>query len=242
MPTDYIYLKETSSTQTHLKSLDVNALPEFYCVRAGFQQQGRGRGSNGWESLPDENLMMSVLLFPDTSPEKQFDISCMTALALVETLQQNTNIQNIKIKWPNDIYIQDKKIAGILIEHTLSVHQIKHSIIGIGLNVNQKQFSETIPNPTSIFLETKQTYAVEQLCFDVIEHLKKWKRTDRQTLLDKYNHLLYRKKKFCQYIIKQNNTSIWAKIVGIDNFGRLLLQDNAQNMMKFELNEISYII
>ncbi|MBO4738943.1 MAG: biotin--[acetyl-CoA-carboxylase] ligase, partial [Bacteroidales bacterium] len=93
MPNDYIYLKETSSTQTYLKSLDVNALPEFYCVRTGFQQQGRGRGSNSWESLPDENLMMSVLLFPDTSPEKQFDISCMTALALVETIYQNTDIQ-----------------------------------------------------------------------------------------------------------------------------------------------------
>ena len=243
-----IQLNEVDSTNNYLRRMieqSKDALPQGFSVYSKYQTAGRGQIGNAWISERGKNLLASILIYPKhIAIHDQFYISKAVSVAVIDALKSLfiEHSSSFYIKWPNDIYINDKKIAGILIEHTLSVHQIKYSIIGIGLNVNQKNFSKKIPNPTSVFLETAQQFDVEQLCNAIINQLKKWKNTDRETLLGQYNQLLYRKEKFCQYVDKRGDKTIFAKIIGIDKFGRLLLMDTDNNTTTFELNEISYII
>ncbi len=122
---------------------------------ADFQTAGRGQRGNSWESSKGENLLFTILLRPDFVPvADQFSISQITALAIVKYLESK-GLQP-KIKWPNDIYINDKKICGILIEHTLSGANLSASILGIGININQMVFESDAPNPTSLLLELQQ--------------------------------------------------------------------------------------
>ncbi len=126
---------------------------------ADFQTAGRGQRGNSWESTEGVNLLFTVLLRPDFLPvADQFTISQITALAIVKYLE-GKGLQP-KIKWPNDIYINDKKICGILIEHTLCGANLSASILGIGININQTLFESDAPNPTSLLLELKQRNSI----------------------------------------------------------------------------------
>lgn len=123
---------------------------------ADFQTAGRGQRGNSWESTEGVNLLFTVLLRPDFLPvADQFSISRITALAIVKYLEGKG--LHPKIKWPNDIYINDKKICGILIEHTLCGANLSASILGIGININQKVFESDAPNPTSLLLELQHS-------------------------------------------------------------------------------------
>ena len=145
-----VRLDETSSTNTELKLLrQKNPLPEGSMVMTEFQTSGRGQAGNSWYSGKGENLLFSFLLYPRFIQAKdQFIISRIVSLAIIRVLQQYT--ENITIKWPNDIYWNDKKIAGILIENSLMGQHIEYTIVGIGLNVNEDDFPTHLPNPVSV--------------------------------------------------------------------------------------------
>ncbi len=145
-----VRLDETSSTNTELKLLQQkNPLPEGSMVMTEFQTSGRGQAGNSWYSGKGENLLFSFLLYPRFIQAKdQFIISRIVSLAIIRVLQQYT--ENITIKWPNDIYWNDKKIAGILIENSLMGQHIEYTIVGIGLNVNEDDFPTHLPNPVSV--------------------------------------------------------------------------------------------
>lgn len=119
---------------------------------ADFQTNGRGQRGNGWESGKGENLTFTVLLRPVHVPaQRQFAISEIASLSVVKYLQSKG--LEAKIKWPNDIYIGDRKVCGILIEHSFSGVNLSVSIVGIGINLNQTIFASNAPNPTSVLLE-----------------------------------------------------------------------------------------
>ena len=145
-----VRLDETSSTNTELKLLQQkNPLPEGSMVMTEFQTSGRGQAGNSWYSGKGKNLLFSFLLYPRFIQAKdQFIISRIVSLAIIRVLQQYT--ENITIKWPNDIYWNDKKIAGILIENSLMGQHIEYTIVGIGLNVNEDDFPTHLPNPVSV--------------------------------------------------------------------------------------------
>ena len=126
---------------------------EEMVVIADYQENGRGQGDHHWHSAPGENLLMSVLLYPAfLSASDQFHLSRVTSLALYDTLKRMK--QRPWIKWPNDILVSGRKIAGILIENGVTGLELSHSILGIGLNLNQRQFPDFPVPATSLVLET----------------------------------------------------------------------------------------
>ena len=150
-----IHIDETDSTNHWLKSHQLIAnSPEPTAIWADYQTAGRGCGTNTWESERGKNLLFSMLIHPENLPaNKQFQISMAISLAIVDALGQL--VGDLSIKWPNDIYWRNGKIGGILIENTLKGNLIKESIIGVGLNVNQREFHSDAPNPVSLWQITK---------------------------------------------------------------------------------------
>ena len=135
-----VKVDETESTNAYMKKLVREERPEEgSLVIADFQTGGRGQMGNSWFSSKGDNLLFSLVIYPKTvRANEQFIISRIASLAIKNTLDQF--VDDIRIKWPNDIYWNDKKIAGILIENDLQGNTIDNSVIGIGINVNQEMF------------------------------------------------------------------------------------------------------
>ena len=142
-------------------------------VVADHQTAGRGMGKNRWESEAGKNLLFSIALNVNfLEAENQFKISQAVSVAIVETLSKFIDNQQLYIKWPNDIYFGDKKLAGMLIQNTIEGKMMGVSIIGIGLNVNQLEFSKDIPNPISLKMITGEEYDLEELLNLLITNIK----------------------------------------------------------------------
>lgn len=148
---DY-HFEELESTNLWMKQ-HLSELDDFSVVTVDFQTAGRGQRGNGWESARGENLLMSLLIMPDNlAAADQFCISKVVAVSVASTIESILpNDVDVKIKWPNDIYVNEKKVCGVLIENILSRDgTIQNSIVGIGLNLNQLCFDSDAPNPASV--------------------------------------------------------------------------------------------
>lgn len=143
----FLVLEEVDSTNSYVAA-HAEELADKTMVMAATQSAGRGQRGNSWESEPGKNLTFTFLWRPEGfQPRHQFAISEAAALAITDYLKSE-GIE-AKVKWPNDIYVDDRKISGILIEHSITPSEIEHSRIGIGLNVNQTLFVSDAPNPVS---------------------------------------------------------------------------------------------
>lgn len=167
---ELIELKQTRSTNTYVKE-HAHSLPDEAVVYTHHQSAGRGQKGNSWEAEPGMNLTFSVLLHrPAVEVKRQFLLSEAVALATVETLDSFAH--GFALKWPNDIYHRDSKIAGILIEQSLDGPVIDYTVIGIGLNVNQTVFRSDAPNPVSLANITGEKYQLlpllKRLCNNII--------------------------------------------------------------------------
>lgn len=172
---NHIKFNTISSTNDFLKSYSKEKkLPNFFYVQTDSQTQGRGQRTNNWESACCENILISFLTFPDFSAQKQYLLNHIVSIALVNVLRK-FKIFNVKIKQPNDIMAENKKIAGILIENVIHNQIIKQSIIGIGLNVNQTMFIN-LPQAISMKNITGFTYSLDE----IVQVL-------RQELIDLFN-------------------------------------------------------
>ena len=243
-----IHIDETDSTNrwiaSHRDSPSVSNLTEglSLCddlvVVADYQTAGRGCGSNTWESERGKNLLFSMLIHPtDIVANEQFRITEAVSVALCQTLQSYIK-SRVEIKWPNDIYVGDKKICGMLIENTLQGSVIKDSIIGIGLNVNQTAFKSDAPNPVSIHQLTGRETDLKELlqaflhAFEVTYHSK--------TTCFAYKSMLYRRGK---YAIYEDKTSCFtATLTDVLPDGRLLLVDKDGQERLYAFKEVSFII
>lgn len=144
-----IRLEEVDSTNTYV-SRHASELESGCVVVAECQTAGRGQRGNSWESEPGKNITFTMLLRPNAFlANRQFSISEAVSLSIVEALREMCGV-DAKVKWPNDIYVGDKKLAGILIEHAIMGREIMHTIVGVGLNVNQNEFKSDAPNPISL--------------------------------------------------------------------------------------------
>lgn len=225
---------------------------------ADFQTAGRGQRGNTWESGAGQNLLFTVLLKPDfLHVAKQFAISQITALAIVKYLE----IKGLspKIKWPNDIYIGDKKICGILIEHTVAGANLSASILGIGININQTKFCSDAPNPISLALASngvefnrpgELTVVLEQLMgiYDSIYSVGSAERVENGEALSainaEYHKYLYRKGEWHKFleIEGEKKEEIEGKILGVNDFGCLLLECPNGSVKDFSFQQIRYIL
>lgn len=148
--TRLITLDSTPSTSSYIAGIAAT-LPHGAVVTAYAQTAGRGQRGNSWEAEPGANLTFSMLLRPDgIRAAEQFSLSEAVALGIASVLQQYLPGTPVRIKWPNDIYAADRKICGILIENSLVGPVIRHSIAGIGINVNQTVWRSDAPNPVSM--------------------------------------------------------------------------------------------
>lgn len=168
-PASPIILEKVDSTNNYLmEQLKASAdLPQLYAVMALEQSSGRGQRGNSWFSRPNSELTCSILLRSGSiSPNEQYAVSEFAAYGLVKTIARylpENKKGKLSIKWPNDIYYENRKIAGILIEHSITGEVIDYSIIGIGLNLNEMNFPEDIPNPISLRQITGERYNPEEV-------------------------------------------------------------------------------
>lgn len=166
-----IWLDEVDSTNSYLER-NARDIADTVMIAARKQSAGHGQRGNSWESAPDENLTFSVLYHPkEFKAIEQFAISEATALAVTDMLALHGIDANVK--WPNDIYAADRKICGILIKHSLAGKEISHSIIGVGININQTEFLSDAPNPVSLKQLTGENYDLESLAAETAECLNK---------------------------------------------------------------------
>jgi BirA family biotin operon repressor/biotin-[acetyl-CoA-carboxylase] ligase len=164
------------------------------------------------------------------------------SLAIYDCLKSILNNQNLKIKWPNDLYVGDKKIAGILIQNTIRGTRLHNSILGVGINVNQKIFPDDIPNPSSVYIETNKTS--ELLPLQMTLHSFVEKRLEQlsvyPTSLSKtYTSLLYRLNEDAPF--RHKDQLIWGSIIGVSAEGKLRVQ-LALGIQEFNFRELEYII
>lgn len=164
-------LEETASTNTWVAA-NRDSLPMPSLVFARRQTAGRGQRGNSWESEPDKNLCCSVFLRPEgVAPRCQFVVSEAVALAVVDLLADYGVAA--KVKWPNDIYVDDRKICGILIENAITPREILYTIAGIGVNLNQERFISDAPNPVSLIQLTGCEYDILEAAACLADHIEK---------------------------------------------------------------------
>ena len=162
------------STNKYCEALDLAEVEDFTCYWALVQTAGIGQRGNHWEAEPGKNLTFSLVLHPTFLPaERQFKLTEALSLALVDFLSFFNFHFSVHIKWPNDIYVDGKKICGTLVSTRLQGSQIGSAVCGIGLNVNQVDFPDWVPNPASFALLTGEEYELEPLLEKLLAYMEK---------------------------------------------------------------------
>lgn len=243
-PFKLIHLSETNSTSSYLRLLcETENMEEFTVVVADYQTSGRGQRGNSWESENGKNLLFSLLMKPTFLPaNQQFILSQIISLSIKEEL--DTYCDNVSIKWPNDIYWENKKICGMLIEHDLQGANLSRTIAGIGINVNQEQFFSPAPNPVSL----KQITGTEYDCFGLLRDLlqriylyyTKIQHGQIGDIADQYYKALFRKSTFARFSDK--NGEFTAQIIRVEPSGLLVVKDEENQERVYAFKEISYIL
>lgn len=241
---EFIILDETPSTNTELKNkLISQKLPEFSVIITEHQTAGRGQQGNTWESEKGANLTFSFLLRPSfLEPYLQFYLSKIASLAIVDVLH-NHHI-DATIKWPNDIYINNFKVAGILIESSLTGTRMDSTVIGIGLNVNQQQFNSDAPNPISLVQITGQTFDLEILLKQLLNALITRYHQLKQGLFNAIDELYFQKlyRHSGTHSFRDQNGSFVASIKTVEPNGILTLLDADAQIRQYAFKEVEFII
>ncbi|OFX44990.1 MAG: biotin--[acetyl-CoA-carboxylase] ligase [Bacteroidetes bacterium GWA2_30_7] len=240
-----INIESIDSTMSYVKNNLINSdKNEGIIVSCISQTDGRGQLNNFWESEAGKNITISFFIKPKDFIDisDQFKISVLVAVSVYDFIKMHVN-KNVSIKWPNDVYYENKKIAGILIEHSIELNKLESTLIGIGININQEIFKSDAPNPISLKSITNQTYNLETLIIQLADILNKNMfvlKTNYQILKDIYLKNLFHKNTFHKYIYKNNN--ILAKITDINNYGHLILETEEGTVISCDMNEIKHIV
>ncbi len=238
-----IYKNIIPSTNTFATNLLMHQRPpEGTIISTKQQTAGRGHGTNKWESKRGKNLTFSIILYPVfLKPDEQFLLSMAISLGIKDFVELFT--EYIYIKWPNDIYVSDDKIAGILIENSISGNNFDYCIVGIGININQEKFTSDATNPISLIQITGRKHSpddsLDLLCRQLdfrYNQLKEVK--NRQNIKANYITNLYHYQEFVQF--RQENKKFTAKITGIDSSGRLIIRHKNGKTEKFGFHEVSF--
>lgn len=253
-----MFVKSTHSTNTLLKELIANGQwPETErFIRAGYQTAGRGQTGNGWESEPDKNILCSILLPPR---KELFELNVIVAVAVQRMLGES-----FTIKWPNDIYWKDKKVAGILIESAIIGNKILYAVAGIGINVNQTEWRSDSPNPVSLkqILESNQRpdsrkpiadFPLDELMERLLEEIDK---TSNEDVWAYYKAHLYRKEGYWPFVEREVSVSptmnadgqesvanhFMAKIKDVLPSGEIVLVDRQGKEKRYHFKQIRYVV
>ena len=240
---EIIELEETVSTNTWV-SANKATLTSPVLVYAISQTAGRGQRGNSWESQPQKNLTASIYLQGTKVPPcGQFLISEITALSIIDLIL-SMGVE-AKVKWPNDIYVGDKKICGILIENSILANEITDSVIGLGLNLNQEFFISDAPNPVSLKNITGKNYKIADVALNFSKIFEK-----RLGMLDRPEeiHQEYIKKlwrgngAYYPFRDRKSESVFKARITDIARDGYLILSSENGNTHQYAFKEVEFIL
>ena len=209
--------EEVASTNSLAEKLPLSELKDKQVILTWRQTQGRGQATNRWESAPGKNISMTVIFRPERlEAGKQFAVSMVIALGCLDFLSHY--VEGVTVKWPNDVYVGERKISGILIEHRVAGAHIQSSLCGIGVNINQEQFLSDAPNPVSLF----QLLGRELPLQEVLEELHMYRSTGI-------------------YDFEDERGIFRASVGGIDEYGQLILKDTDGRERVYAFKEVRYV-
>ena len=234
-----------STNDKALKRISDGLAVEGDVICTGFQEQGRGQGGNSWESLPEKNLLCSLILSPrHLHPSQQFILTQVVSLGILEAIQMILPNELCHIKWPNDLYIHNKKVGGILFQNIIKGNEIDFAVAGIGINVNQEQFNSRLPNPIAIKHYLKDELSImhfrEQLFKSIFRKYRlSYSQMGIELIQNEYLSKLYRINQWQKYLI--GNLEITGMIVGVDEFGRLAFKNEEGQQSWYQFKEIEFV-
>ena len=229
-----MYIKATNSTNSLMKEmLAKGEWPEGErFLYTGYQTAGRGQTGNSWESEADKNLLCSILLPPN---KNLYFLNIAVGVAIIRLISEP-----LTIKWPNHIYWRDKKLAGILVENAIIGNEVKYSIAGIGLNLNQTKFVSDAPNPVSLKQITGKEYDIERLMSLLFETVQSVLNESEQEVWAYYKSHLYRREGFWPFVDK--NGTFEAHISDVLPTGEIILCDRQGKERIYEFKQIRYVL
>ncbi len=239
-----LFYKNLPSTNTRAAALiRENNVPEGTVIHTNFQSAGRGHADNIWESEENKNLLISIVLYPSMiSPADQFLLSMSFSLGICDFLELHAG--TFSIKWPNDIYAANDKIAGILIENSIIGDQIEHTIAGIGININQVNFLSDAPNPVSLTKLTGKQHdlneCLTQLTTSLDKRYKDLIAGDYDLIRHDYLSRLFRYNTWSKF--RDKHGLFTGRILNVSNTGILTVgrEDGSRNEYSFK--EVDFII
>lgn len=239
----YYHYNIISSTNEIAKELAKNKENiEGIVVFADEQNEGKGVGETKWDSNSGENILTTFVLCPKINLKDQFTLNLLASVSVLQLIQ-NLNIKNAKIKWPNDILIENKKVAGILIENSTSGNIINKSFIGIGLNVNQLNFENDYNRePTSIRKHTNNEENTFEILIDLanlIANNYQILKTNPSKLYQLFIDNLYLMDQLSNYKIGEEKKKLFIR--GISKDGKLVTEDENQNKYFHQFKQIQFL-
>ncbi|MBR1878250.1 MAG: biotin--[Paludibacteraceae bacterium] len=252
-----MYIAETHSTNTLLRELIARGeWPEGEkYLRAGYQTAGRGQTGNGWESEAGKNLLCSILLPPS---ENLFDLNIIMSVAVHRLVCCVYGLiadeEEVTIKWPNDIYFRDKKIAGILIENAIVGSEVSYSIAGIGININQTTWQSDAPNPISWAQISGEEYELDAVMNVLLEQIDEVLKMPIEEVRRYYRAHLYRREGYWPFVerevsvtptmnaAQQTQGQFLARITDVLPTGEIVLEDLQGKQHTYHFKQIRYVL
>ena len=238
-----VHLVEADSTNNYaLNLVRTEYVPDGTIVRADYQHSGRGEAGNQWRSQAGKNLTFTLVLKPPgMQAVHQFRLNKMVSLAIYDFLARH--VQNVSIKWPNDIMIGDAKVGGVLIENNLKGAYIQNCFIGVGLNINQVEFP-AMPYPvSSLQLESGQAFDLDLALMQLSELIQarylKLLATKNENLKGEYLRRLYRYNKW--YLFDDKIEQFKGRIIGVEPTGRLVVERENRTQYSYAHKEIRFL-
>lgn len=246
--TPFIELQSVDSTNNYaLAQIHAKLAQPGTCYFAHEQTSGKGQRGKTWATERGMNIIISIVLRPDfLQPIQQFQLSACVAVATHQFLNKYDG-SSLKIKWPNDIYWQDRKLGGILIENVVRSRESASAswdwaVVGVGININQASFADDLKNPVSLKQVTGESFdqieLARKLCSSIDHFYKKLMNNETNAILEMYNQLLYKKDETVK--LKKNNRIFSCIIKEVSLTGQLVVQHSVEE--QFDFGEIEWLI
>ena len=206
------------------------------------KQQTAGKGQRGkiWQDSSEQSLLMSIILQPNKPIDELFDFSASIAVALAELIHSLDKSLDVRIKFPNDIIVNDKKAAGILIENLIRGNTWSHAIVGVGINVLQDRFSDDLPHATSLFQATNKAWVLDGLLLAVRQRIIEYSMAqDFATFHTRYNQLLYKRAQYQKF--RNGDVTFEAMICMVNKGGKIVLQHNDGQYVEYANGDLVWV-
>jgi len=240
-----IRLEVTDSTNKEaFRHLAHEELPEGSVIWTSHQIAGQGHGGTSWESEPGKNLLFSLILRPEfLPPDRQFRLNQVISIGTMEGIYALSGMKGFCIKWPNDIYFQNGKVSGMLIENSILGDRFQVSVVGIGINLNQQAFNSGALNPVSLRNIVEKEFDLQQALNMVVGKILHWYQRLKSGQFVQIEEAYYRNLLGYQTErqFRDEKGVFSGKIKGVDKHGRLLIITNNRKQLAYELKQVRFL-